>query len=64
MLNMRIVGRQSNGDFIVRPDSESREEMDLLIERRKTLLTAQQFNPNKITRPQQKNSSCVNQRYK
>ena len=54
MLNMRIVGKQPNGDFIVRPDSDSREEMDLLIERRKTLLTAQQFNPNKITRPQQK----------
>jgi len=51
---MRIVGKKPNGDYIVRPDLGSKEEMDLLIQQHKTLLTAQQFTPNKITRPQQK----------
>lgn len=52
MLNIRIVGKQSNGDFVVRPIDDSKEELELLVKRRKTLLTAQAFNPNKVTRPQ------------
>ena len=54
VLSLRIVGRQPNGDYIVRPDEISREEIETLVKQRKTLLTAQQFNPNKVTRPQQK----------
>ncbi|WP_407855611.1 putative HNHc nuclease [Enterococcus hailinensis] len=55
MLNVRVVGKQKNGDYIVRAaDEDSQEELEGLIAQRKTLLTAQAFNPNKITRPQQK----------
>lgn len=54
MLSMRIVGKQSNGDFVVRPIDDSKEELELLVKQRKTLLTAQAFNPNKVTHPQQK----------
>lgn len=60
MLNIRIVGKKPNGDYIVRPaEEDSQEELEGLIAKRKTLLTAQAFNPNKITRPQQKISHAL-----
>lgn len=60
MLNIRIVGKKPNGDYIVRPaEEDSQEELEGLIAQRKTLLTVQAFNPNKITRPQQKISHAL-----
>ena len=37
MLNIRIVGKQSNGDFVVRPIDDSKEELELLVKRRKNV---------------------------
>lgn len=59
MLNIRIVGKQSNGDFVVRPIDDSKEELELLVKQRKTLLTAQAFNPNKVNKTTTENRSRV-----
>lgn len=54
MLNLRITRKLSADEYVVKVDSEDAKDLEIMLQQRKTLLTAQQFNPNKITRPQQK----------
>lgn len=54
MLNLRIVKKLNDKEYVVKVSDDDVEEIEEMLQRQKTLLTAQQYNPNKITRPQQK----------
>ncbi|WP_312541381.1 putative HNHc nuclease [Enterococcus sp.] len=59
MINGRIVGKRNNGDVIIRPDKESREDLETIIQRRKMLVTLQPFDADKATRLQQKKAHAL-----
>lgn len=59
MINGRIVGKQRNGDIIIRPDADSIEDVEAMIRRRKLIITIQQFDVNKVTRAQQQKAHAL-----
>lgn len=59
VINGRIVGKQRNGDIIIRPDADCQEEVNKLIQRRRMLLTLDSFDPKKITRLQQMKANAL-----
>lgn len=54
MVDIQVIKELSDGTYIIRPSIDSISELKQLIEEDKTLLVAQPFVPNKVTRPQQK----------
>lgn len=54
MINGRIVGRQHNGDIIVRPDQDSIQDVEAMIKRRQMLITMEQFDTDRVTPGQKK----------
>lgn len=59
MIYAKITKKLSNGEFTINPTDESLEELEALISQKKTLLTLQAFDPNKVTRKQQQKAHAL-----